>query len=346
MTTAIGSPQTAADDWQYQELNALAQRAGIAAARLAPILGVLWPVYHRYDAEAAKSQLRFRRGAVAVYCLSGLAVAVAIGQLLFLPAIHQVVALEVLAMVAALLLLAASHRRQWKREWLTNRYAAEQLRMRMYLAVVPRQGDGWARAGSAMDPSETLPFYSQLGAKLPADAEEAMRQASVTDCAVEDVSMLKAWLGEGWIASQALFHRGAARRHQRATRQARWTTIALFALTLVAAMLHALGLGHSMALDGGMRSSSAANFILFLSIALPAIASAVHAINDLLDHERIAVRSAGMAEILDRLATEIDGAQTMEQVRDLTRRTEQVMAIENFEWLAALTFRQQPHAPV
>ena len=333
------------DDWQYQELIAQAERAGIPRHKLTPVLEILWPVYHRYDTEAARAQNWFRRGAVAVYCLSGLAVAVAIGQLLFVPTANPLVALEVLAMVAALLLLALSHRRQWKRQWLTARYAAEQLRSRMHLALVPRTGDGAGCEGSALDPCQMLPFYSELGAKLQADVEEAMRHASLADCAVEDVAMLKAWLSDGWIASQIKFHQGAAGRHQRATQQARWTTIALFALTLVAATLHTLGFGHHISASGHLQSSWAANLIVFISIALPAMASAVHAINDLLDHERIAVRSAGMAEILGRLGTDIRAAESLEQVRELARRTEQVMAIESFEWLAALTFRQPPHTP-
>jgi len=334
------------DDWQYKELNTLAQRAGIPAARLAPVLQILWPVYYHYDAKAAGAQRRFCRGAIAVYCLSGVAVAVAVGQLLFMPAIHQVVAFEVLAMVAALLLLVLSHRRQWKRDWLTNRYAAEQLRLRMYLAVIPRQDDGSSGSGQGMDPSTTLPFYSQLGAALPEDVEKAMRWEGLAGCAVSDVAMLKTWLGEGWIADQARFHRGAAVRHQRAARRARRITVAVFTMTLIAATLHALGLGHGLPCAGHLQDSWTASLVLFLSITLPVLASAVHAINDLLDHDRIAVRSTGMAELLDRLAKEVARALTLEQVRDVARRTEQVMAMENFEWLAALTFRQQPHAPV
>jgi hypothetical protein len=338
---AADSPWPIANDWQYQELSSLAQRACVPASKLEPILGTLWPVYFGYDAEAARAQRRFRRGAVAVYCLSGCAVTVAIGQFLFMPTFHVAISLEVMAMVAAMLLLSMSHRQQWKRQWLTNRYAAEQLRIRMYLAIVPTQGEG-----AAMDPSSTLPFYSQLGAGLPADAEKAMHASCLKACAVEDADALKKWLCEGWIASQIRFHRNAIRRHKRASLNARRATIGLFALTLIAAMLHALGLGHAVFLNGHLHTTLTTNLIVFLSIALPAIASAVHAISDLLDHERIAVRSEGMARILELLAAEIQAASRLEQVRELARRTEQVMAIENFEWLAALTFRLPPRTPI
>lgn len=341
--TASHSPETS--DWQYQELVGLAQHAGIPPVKLEPILSILWPVYHDYDAKATKSQRRFRAGAVAVYCLSGLAVAVAIGQLLFMPAIYPVVAAEVLAMVLALLLLTASHWFHWKQKWLTTRHIAEQLRMRMYLAVVPPQDASLSHHGVVVDPSKTLPFYNQLGATLPTTAEAAMQDPRLADCVVENMTALKTWLGWGWITSQVKFHRGAARRHRRAGRIARWTTIGLFAITLVAATLHALGLGHSVLPNGHLESNLLAHWIVFLSIALPAMASAVHAINDLLDHERVAVRSEGMAEVLDRLAAEVVAVQTLEQIHDLARRTEQVMAIESFEWLTALAFRQPPHTP-
>lgn len=339
--TAVDPPIPGTNDWQYRELITLAQHAGVPASKLEPILNVLWPAYFGYDTEAARAQRRFRRGAVAVYCLSGCAVTVAIGQFLFLPTIQAVVALEVLAMVVALFLLSMSHRHHWKRHWLTNRYAAEQLRIRMYLVVVPSQGEG-----SAVDPSSTLPFYNQLGADLPADAEKAMKDSRLAECALDDVETLKNWLGEGWIASQIGFHMNAVRRHKRASRSARRMTISLFALTLIAATLHALGLGHIVFSEGHMHSTSTTNLIVFLSIALPAIASAVHAISDLLDHERIAVRSDGMLRILSHLATEIRKATKLDQIRDLARKTEQVMAIENFEWLAALMFRQPPHTPI
>lgn len=331
-------------DWQYQALIELARTADISPAKLAPIQEILWPVYYDYDAKAAKWQRRFRTGAVAVYGLSGLAVAVAIMQLLFMPAAYKVAAFEVAAMVLALVLLTVSHRWHWKWQWLTTRYTAEQLRMRMYLALVPLPINAPPHQGLTGDPSKTLPFYSQLGATLPADAETAMRDSRFAGCVVGDLAALRTWVG-GWIASQVEFHRGAARRHRRASRIARWTTIGLFAITLVAATLHAFGLGHRLLPDGHLEGSPVAHLIVFLSIALPAIASAVHAINDLLDHERVAVRSEGMTELLERLATELAAAQTLEQIRDVARRTEQVMAVESFEWVTALTFRQPPHAP-
>lgn len=333
------------DDWQYKEIRSVAERAKIPDEKVKPILDWIWPVYWQYDMRAVKAQRRFRCGAMTVYALSALAVVVAIGQFLFMPAIPQVVALEVLAMIAALTLLIVSHRRQWKRDWLTNRYVAEQLRIRMYLAVVPRQANGLSHGGAATDPSKALPFYSQLGVKLPADVEETVRHVSLAACVVEELPKLKTWLGQGWIGSQARFHKGAADRNQRATRRARWATIALFSVTLIVAILHTFGVGHGCSSDGHLRCSLATSAMLLLSIALPAIASAVHAINDLLDHERIAARSDGMARILDGLAQDVQNAKTIEEVLEVAQRTEQVMAIENFEWMAALAFRKQPHAP-
>jgi hypothetical protein len=336
---------TKARDWQWKELTELASVAGIPASKVDLILETLWLVYHRYDVEAVRAQKRFCMGAVAVYCLSGLAVAVAIGQLLFVPHLYPVVAAEVLAMIAALLLLTVSHRRQWKQQWLTTRYIAEQLRMRMYLAVVPPPSDGLAHGEAVMDPSRTLPFYNQLGARLPADVEDAIRGNRLSSCAVDNVSALKAWLGHGWIEDQVRFHKGAAKRHERASHIARRVTILCFAVTLVAAMLHAVGIGHGDSSHGEVRGNVMTNLLTFLSIALPTMASAVHAINDLLDHERITARSDGMARILEQLAASLEEAQTLEQVRELAWRTEQVMTIENFEWMAALSFRQVPHAP-
>lgn len=344
--TASDRSVPAESDWQYRELVRVARRAGVPDDKLARILDALHPAYYGYDAKAALAQRRFRRGAAAVYCLSASAVMVAIGQLLFAPALQAAVALEVLAMAAALLLLIEGHRRQWKRRWLENRYAAEQLRIRMYLSVVPPRGDAPPGEGEALDPSDMLPFYNQLGAKLPGDAERAITDSRLAGCAVENLPVLKNWVGDGWIASQISFHEKTARRKRRSARMARRATIGLFALTLIAALLHAGGFGHRGPYEGPIQNTLATSLIIFLSIALPAIASAVHAINDLLDHERIAVRSDGMASILGHLSNEIKEARTVDQVVDLARKTEQVMAIENFEWLAALMFRQPPHAPV
>ena len=79
--------------------------------------------------------------------------------------------------------------------------------------------------------------------------------------------------------------------------------------------------------------------ITFLAIVLPAWGAAVHAIANLLEHDRMAARSKKMSDVLAAAAGRAEEAATLDELRLEVALAEQLMAAENQEWLVSLSFR-------
>jgi hypothetical protein len=117
--------------------------------------------------------------------------------------------------------------------------------------------------------------------------------------------------------------------------------------TLLLALAHLSGLGHEQgerAHDPGDSHAAGpmhyvALTISALAISLPAWGAAVHAINTLLERERIAERSAQMSTVLFEIAGRMERTTALVDLQNEVRRARDILLAENQEWLASLRFR-------
>jgi hypothetical protein len=310
MTNANSATVYASYDSQREHLCNHARAAGIEEACIKPVLDHLLPRYTEADETAIRYQRAFNRAAAAVYCLSALAVSVAVVQLLFVPELHQLIVIEVLAMLAALILIYVGRRGQWKYKWLNARHLAERIRGTMYTSVISGK-----HASGRPDPSAGLRFYRGLDEQLMQRTREAVSHEQLRHCQCDNVEAVRV------------------------------TMALLFVATLPAPTVHTAGVGHG-AHEGYVTAGLAVGLVSILfTIALPAWASALHGINDLLDRERIATRSQGMAAVLREQAEQAASAETIEDLREIAAYVEWLSATENHEWLISLGFRRPPPVP-
>jgi hypothetical protein len=294
----------------------------------------LLPYYSLADQLALRYQALYFRGAKNIYLFSALAVTTGVVQVLFFHDHPSVIGFEITAMVLALIFLLISRTEAWHEKWLHNRHLAERIRMAMFTSLVNL-------SRTPASPHTALPFYPGPEGWV-IDAVEYVvntgKPAARPDPPLEPV---KKFVVEAWIADQAKYHANNARKKKTAAHRARQDGIILYGITLLMAVLHLAKFGHR---PEGSPYASVGEIvglgIAGLAIALPAWGAAAHAVNVLLESERIAARSRRMAPVLSTIAQRASQAASIDALRDAVAKAEEVMAAENHEWWVSLSFRE------
>lgn len=302
------------------------------------------PHLARADQLAIRYQQLYVIAATWLFYLAAAAVTVAVVQNLFFPHLLSLVWLEIGCMVATLFLLGLSQQGAYHVKWLNDRLLAEHIRLSFFGALA-----GIRDTASEARRNSHLPFYrsadnwafdviDQLLDECPASAVTERGQGSYFPA-------LKRFLLDAWILDQANWHRKNAHRKHAVGHRAHRLGLCLFVTTLIMAVVHLSGFGHGSHGEdqhhapGHTAEHYVALTIAALAMVLPAWAGAVHAINMLLERERIAERSAQMSSVLFEIARRIERTTTLEELQIEVRRARDVQLAENQEWLASLRFR-------
>jgi len=323
-----------------ESLERAARSHGLSVAALKAAIGPILPHYARADCLAVLYQGLYRRAGVILYVLATLAVATAVAQTLFWPARLWVIWVEVVALVAIVVLHVVNRAGGWHQRWLVYRQLAEQLRSGMSLALL---GESPVLSRSRFE--EILPAYHGPEAWILDASRSLLHPAHAKPGSPDNIAPLRDFLVETWIEDQAKWHRTNAEKKQKSVRSAhRWGYIS-FVITLLLGGLHASGSLHheetvgAIGGDANLFADLAPRLLTFLSIVLPVVGASIHAVASLLEHERIAARSARMENVLGTIAQETREATSIDELRAACARAHHVMSIENHEWLVSLSFR-------
>lgn len=308
-----------------------AEAAGIPEQVVRPVWNCILPYYLRADVLAIVYQSLYVRTAKWLFCLSAAAVTVGVVQKVFERPVH-LLALEILAMLLALMLLAISRREQWHEKWLRDRHLAERLRILCFTSLVAARDEGHHTGNGS------LPFYCEPETWVVDSTDWIAALARTRLPEAPSFKELRAFLVAAWLEDQAQFHSKAARRRHRDAHAAHRVGTWLFIGTLLMATLHWLGGQPSSHEAAGALTLH--NLITTLAIVLPAWGAAIHSIGSLLDHQRIAERSRRMEELLTGLAARLRDAPAPAELVEEVRHATELMMNENHEWRVSLSFHQ------
>jgi hypothetical protein len=286
----------------------------------------LLPYFVRADELAVRLQNRFTRLTIGMFLMAAAAVAVVAIQSDFLASLNWVVGLEVVLLLFLVGLPLLNRRWQLHDKWISYRFLAERLRSAYYLTLAGT-GDRQAQAGR-----ESY-FSDSSEAWIERALSEILAHRPANDVKPADLNHLKQYLADNWIGGQIHYHEGQSKKlGSRDSWLIRVTTI-LFAVTLVAAILHTARWG-----EKGTQLSHPAVLLIVLSISIPAIGAAIHGIGTLREYRRNSQRYARMAKILTKLRRQMLSADSLERVRVLAAETEQIMREENSDWFGVMRF--------
>ncbi len=209
------------------------------------------------------------------------------------------------------------------------RYIAEQLRIATFTTLLEPE--------SRKEKSDPLPFYRGPQQWLTQTVKAIVSAAGQT-VPVLPLGALKQFLVHAWLEDQQKFHARSAKRKEKSAHRRHQIGFALFGATLLMAILHFAGVGHSAEAERAPYLNIGI-WITFLALVLPAWAGAVHAITSQLELERIAERSHRMSVALEWLAHRATRATTLSELAETVNETAELMMVENHEWWVLLSFQ-------
>ncbi|WP_298859942.1 hypothetical protein [uncultured Gimesia sp.] len=322
-----------------KELRKSAVKAGLSEESIQPLIEKLLPIYARADHLAAVYQRLYMLSAKWLFRFSALAVSIVAAQILFFPDQLWIISFEIAAMLAALGLMRIARNEAWHEKWLNNRHFSEWLRTHLFTSMLKDY-----QTDQRVVASERLPFYrcpDNWFIDTYRPLIEEVRQEISHDSQLDH---LKRYLIDGWIDSQANWHAGNVGRKRGSAHKNHMIGSTLFGATLLMAVLHLWGVGHPDHHSDVQQHAAgieelAGLGITFLAIILPAWGAAVHAVGNMLEHDRIATRSEHMSRVLKQIVAEAEAANSIDELKHAIAHAEEVMATENHEWLVSLSFR-------
>jgi hypothetical protein len=324
-----GAEADAAAGSQYEDLARQAQEAGLAADLLAILPKHLLPHFVRADLLAVRYQRRHARAGTAVYLLAAAALTTVVLQTLFLPDLPQLLWLEVTFMAAILLLLAASRADEWHRKWIDYRFLAERLRAALFLST----------ASLDCDPPKPLPHlaFSHRPDDWMVRAFTWIWNTRPRDACDRTLVFepLRNFILAAWIAGQAGYYRVNSGQHRRKHRLLVRSGEALFALTLVAAAVHATAFGERVL----PALPSLPDILAAAATILPGVGAALAGIRMHREYLRNAERYSHMARYLASIAEQIGQTCETQSLIGLLREANDVMLRENQDWRVVVLFQ-------
>lgn len=280
------------------------------------------PFLVRADLLARRVQFQFRMLSTAMFGMAAAAVAVVVLQISFLPGEDGVVFLEVLLLLALLGGPLPGNRLRLHHRWISYRFLAERLRSAYFLALA---GTG----DRARQPGQSASFSDPSVAWIERALAEIMAGRPKADRAPADMDPLRDYLGRFWIGRQMGYHDEAFTRNDLWEHRLRRAAAVLFIITLIAAVLHAAGLGPSLHLSPGL---------VVVSIAVPAIGAAIHGVGTEREYRRHATRCRRMGAQLTQLQVQMREARSLPEIRQVAANVERSMREESNDWFGVMRF--------
>ncbi len=297
--------------------------------RSGEVSGFLLPYFQRADGLATRRQRTFRRTSVVLYVLSILAICSPALQLVYFEGEQALLTwVEVISLLAVIGLLVAGRRTLVLERWLAARFLAERIRSLAFLAE--------------LNDTEGVPT-SALPSQSHAAPSDEWRDRVVQELAwavprpYDDPGMLRraisARLVEEWVQPQISYHQATGRYVARRSRELRWVAVALFSLSVCAALAHAVGLHVTQHLDP-----------VFIAIAAPTVAAAISGYAAQRDFPRLALTSQRMVQNLSDAVADIRKASTLDQLRSVAERVDVILQGESIDWYSTARLRA-PEVP-
>jgi hypothetical protein len=305
--------------------------AGLPSDLVEPLAGTLLPELARARLLADRYQRRYMWAGSAVYGLAALAVATITIQTLFFADFPQLIWLEVAIIAVILLLLMASRIGEWHRKWIDYRFLLERIRAAIFLSILCVRCE-----------KPTTPQYLSLSHRsndwMLLAFEGILDRRPLEYCFLNiPLEPLKTFLSAAWIDDRlSCYTKNSEWNRQRYTLIAQ-TSELLFAVTLVAAAIHAFDVEHALLPPPPLDHPSV---LAAVTIVLPAIGAALAGIRVQREYLRNAERYAHMVRHLSTISSQIRRAGSKEELVNVLKEANEVTLREQQDWRVVFRFRE------
>jgi hypothetical protein len=280
--------------------------------------------YVHADLLALRYQHRHFRAGSVVYTFAATAVFVVAFQAFFAPRWTFIALLEVLLMAGVLATLWFESRQHWHRRWVDYRFLAERLRSAIFTSAAGLD------LGSLKPPRHLSLAYTPRDWMVRAFASIRRQLPRVDITTSLKLESLRHFVLNAWLDDQILYFQSTSQRHYRRHRQLVFASNLLFALTFIAAALHAW--------HGSPKSLH--SLLPFMAIVCPAIGSTLAAIRTHREYLRNARRASEMIHHLEEIKEQMKEARDLDHFLPLMREAEETMLHENEDWRVVVRFHE------
>ena len=316
-----------------------------------PIVSWLAPHFLHADRIALDAQRSFRRFFWSLYLLPVAAIATVTIQSQFFPTRAAILWIEVALLLGALALMSAERWTHWHRSWISSRHFAERLRCAFYLAPVdppprtrshdraswkPEHEELKVDLAQGTGEFEVHGFHATSGDWLHRAFAEVWQSRPLIKTGSGDLPVLRRVLADEWIGGQQVYHEYTTRFQGAAHRALTRLVWLIFAVTVCAALLHAVT---------GWTSGRGVHITDTLALALPALASGLLAASRQREHRRHEEQSREMERRLAYARTRVGAAGDLAELRRDSHAVEELIMNENRDWFGLMRLRvPEPHA--
>ena len=291
-------------------------------ARLATIVSHFRVAYDEAEARAQSLQGKYRRASIASFSLAALAVLIVSAQSI-LHLDHWVIVGEVVAIGLILVIYHLGKHREWHFHWMESRLEAEWIRNGIFVAFlrgksIPGIDRHWACrwvTGAA-----SVRRVRSLWAGLP----------SLPTLEEDDLPLLKEYMATVWLGQQKRYHREKSLREEAKHRRISRAGEIMFWGTCLAALLHLLP--HEFYHRLHWPEGPIVNTLTLLAIGLPTLGAALAGLRGHFEFNKIASRSAMMADHLAELEEDLAQDLSVAELGKIVEETETLMLQENSDW--------------
>jgi SMODS and SLOG-associating 2TM effector domain 1 len=300
------------------------------------------PPFVLADDLARRYQTRLRILTIGVYAAAATAIAFGAFAAIIFPyggGWRLLVVFEAIVLVALLTVQWLDFRKICRDRWVAFRAMSEYLRIGRYLALVtPKTTSGLdfnrvVRLNSWSSEPSLTPWFAPV-------LERLWDRRPDTRLSNDDATWLRDYIITGWVGGQIEYHEGRRDAHERWDRNFKWAIrVTLFA-TVLAVALHALRDYFPTFLSAERGRDLISATLAFVVIVLTGVAAAFNGYAGQQRHNYHHARFRRMARELDTVQTQLDGATSLEDLRQNIAEVRRVTLGEATDWFEDM--RDQP----
>jgi len=307
-----------------------AKKAGLDEKSLEPLYMTLLPHFTRTKVLMKMYRRYYTITGILVSVLAALAVATIAVQTIFFPEKPDLVWIEVGEIALIIILMMGSRYGDYHRKWIDYNFLAERIRAAFFLCVICTTCE-----------KPDIPPHMSL-AHRPNDwmvmaFEEIIKTVPLTYCRINvPFEPLRKFFLSAWVNNRLAYYEKFGSDSAKKYRLLLTTGEILFILTLVLAVMHAMGIGHWESYYNAKIPMALA----LLTISLPAFGSAIGAIRMQREYLRNSERYAHTVRHLTSVKNEIRHADTMGELCTLLQEINEITLREQQDWRIIFRFRK------
>lgn len=306
------------------------KRSGLPEDVIAPAYSTLLPHFTRAKILTKKYRRMYAWTGTVISFLAALAVLTITVQTLFFPQWPFLVWIEVIEILTIIMLMITSRIGDIHRKWIDYNFLAERIRASFFFCIV-------CVTCEKPDTPPHMTLSNRPNDWMVMAFSSIMDEMPLSYCRLDiPFRPLKRFFRSAWITERLRHFENAAEIARKRFVLLAYTGEALFGLTLVLAVLHALGIAHWELYF----NITLPLLLACLTITLPAFGAAVGAIRVQREYMRNSERYSHLVRHLTSLNNSLRHAENLSDLCELLDEMNEIMLREQQDWRIIFRFRK------